>query len=163
MATSSHRDPRSIITPDAFEVSDDLIGTPLAPPRRRLMALMIDGAVIGLITLVTSSFALILGVVAAIFFVRVGFKRTPVKGNVFGRAMRMSVGCLGLFIAIVTAIAWSTFGVDFGGIGSGTTVSATIDELQFEISLGSQASPSACSGRQTRLARSVPSSSYRSQ
>ncbi|MGB1779825.1 MAG: hypothetical protein ACPHQP_09745, partial [Longimicrobiales bacterium] len=73
MATSTHHDPRSIITPDAFEVSEDLIGMPLASPRRRAAALMIDGVVIGLITAVTKSFALILGVVAAAFFMRAGF------------------------------------------------------------------------------------------
>ena len=33
-------DPRSIITPDAFEVSSALLGTPLASPRRRLAALV---------------------------------------------------------------------------------------------------------------------------
>jgi hypothetical protein len=123
MATATHRDPRSIITPDAFEVSADLIGTPLATPRRRLAALAIDGVVIGFITLVTSSFALILGVVAALFFIRVGFKRTKVKGNVFGRAMRGSVGCLGIFIGIVTASIWSAVG--FGGGDDDTTPNIT--------------------------------------
>jgi len=45
--------------------------------------------------------------VAAIFFVRAGFKRTPVRGSAFNRAMRLSVGCLGLFIALVTAATWA--------------------------------------------------------
>ena len=76
---------------------------PLATPRRRAVALGIDFAVIGVLTLVTKSFSLILGVIAAIFFVRAGFKRTPVKGSVFNRAMRLSVGCFGFFIALVTA------------------------------------------------------------
>lgn len=107
------RDPRSIITPDAFDVSAELVGKPLARPRDRAWALVIDGVVIGLITAVTKSFALILGVVAAVLFVRAGFRRTPVRGSVFGRAMRVSVGCLGVFIAIVTAIAWAAFGIDF--------------------------------------------------
>ncbi len=113
MTSATHRDPRSIITPDAFEVQADLIGMPLAAPRRRAAALLIDGLVIAFITAVTKSFALILGVVAAAFFMRAGFKRTKVRGNVFGRAMRTSVGCLGVFIAIVTASLWSAFGVDF--------------------------------------------------
>jgi uncharacterized RDD family membrane protein YckC len=108
------RDPRSIITPDAYEVSPDLLGMPLAPPARRLVAILIDLAVIGVLVLVTSSFALVLGVVAAVFFIRAGFKRTPVRGSVFGRAMRFSVGCFGLFIALVTAALWSAFGIDFG-------------------------------------------------
>ncbi|HSM59145.1 MAG TPA: RDD family protein [Longimicrobiales bacterium] len=107
------RDPRSIITPDAFEVSAELLGMPLASPSRRFFALMIDLAVIGTITLLTRSFALVLGVVAAVFFVRAGFRRTPVRGSVFGRAMRLSVGCLGLVIGVGTAIVWTAVG--FGG------------------------------------------------
>lgn len=99
-------DPRSIITPDAFEVSEALLGMPLARPGRRLVAILVDLAVIGVITLLTQSFALILGVVAGVFFVRMSFKRTEVPGSAFGRAMRLSLGCLGLFIALVTAVVW---------------------------------------------------------
>lgn len=113
-ASSIQRDPRSVITPDAFDVSDDLLGMPLASPVRRLFAILIDLAVIGILTVVTKSFALVLGVAAAVFFVRAGFKRTPVRGSVFGRAMRFSVGCLGLVIALVTAIIWTSLGFDFG-------------------------------------------------
>ena len=120
------RDPRSIITPDAFEVSAELVGKPLARPRDRAWALVIDGIVIGLITAVTKSFALILGVVAAVLFVRAGFRRTPVRGSVFGRAMRVSVGCLGVVIAIVTAIAWAAFGIDFDTRSSDTAISKAL-------------------------------------
>jgi hypothetical protein len=109
VAASTHRDPRSIITPDAFEVSTALLGLPLASPGRRAVALALDGVVIGIITAVTQSFALILGVVAAALFMRAGFQRTAVPGSVFGRAMRFSVGCLGVVIAVATAIVWSSF------------------------------------------------------
>lgn len=105
------RDPRTIITPDAFEVSRELLGLPLAPPIKRLAALLIDLAVIGAITLLTKSFALVLGLVVAVLFIREGFKRTPVKGSVFGRAMRLSVGCLGTWIGIITVIVWMAVGV----------------------------------------------------
>lgn len=117
---SAHRDPRDIITPDAFEVSEELLGTPLATPSRRLTALLIDLVVVGFLTLVMSSLSMAVGVVAAIFFIRAGFKRTPVKGSVFGRAMRFSVGCLGVSIGLVTAVVWAVFGfnVGFGGNGS---------------------------------------------
>ncbi|MDA1102093.1 MAG: RDD family protein [Gemmatimonadetes bacterium] len=115
MPQGTHRDPRSIVTPDAFEVSSALIGMPLAPPRLRFVALMIDGVVIGVIAGVTKSFALILGVVAAVWFVRAGFKRTPIRGSVFSRAMRLSVGCLGVVIALITAATWSAVGFDFRG------------------------------------------------
>lgn len=110
------RDPRSIITPDAFEVSPELLGLPLAPPSKRLGALLIDFAVVGAITLLTKSFALILGVVVAVLFVREGFKRTPVRGSVFGRAMRLSVGCLGVGIGLITMVTWVSLGIG-GGMG----------------------------------------------
>ncbi|MEM7416094.1 MAG: RDD family protein [Gemmatimonadota bacterium] len=117
---SNHRDPRSIITPDALEVSSELFGRPLASPRRRAAALGVDGLVIVFITALTNSFALIVGVVAAALFVRAGFKRTPVRGSVFGRAMRFSVGCLGVVIAIITTGAWALFGPNLGRDGSST-------------------------------------------
>lgn len=113
MATTGQRDPRSIVTPDAFEVSTELIGTPLASPTRRAVALAIDGVVIVALTALTKSFSLILGVIAAALFIRAGFRRTAVRGSVFGRAMRFSVGCLGLLIALVTAALWSSFGIGF--------------------------------------------------
>jgi hypothetical protein len=100
------RDPRSIITPDAFEVAPALLGLPLATPARRLAALLIDLAVIGLITLLTKNFGVVLGLVAAVLFIREGFKRTPVPGSAFGRAMRLSVGCLGTWIGIITVVVW---------------------------------------------------------
>lgn len=100
------RDPRSIVTPDAFEVAPALLGLPLAPPGRRLAALLIDLAVIGILTQLTKSFGVVLGLVIAVLFVREGFKRTPVRGSAFGRAMRLSVGCLGAWIGIITLVVW---------------------------------------------------------
>lgn len=111
------RDPRSIVTPDAFEVSTALLGLPLASPMRRLGAILVDLGVIGVVTLVTKSFALVLGVVVAVLFVRQGFRRTEVPGSVFNRAMRLSVGCLGLVIGVVTAIVWAAVGIG-GNLGS---------------------------------------------
>jgi len=107
-------DPRSIVTPDAFEVSPELLGLPLATPRARLLALLIDLAVIGVITAVTKNFALLLGILAAFLFIREGFKRTPVRGSVFGRAMRLSVGCLGVWIGIITIVIWGALGISAG-------------------------------------------------
>jgi uncharacterized RDD family membrane protein YckC len=109
------RDPRSIVTPDAFEVSKDLLGLKLAPPGRRFWALLVDLTVISILTVVTRSFALILGVIAAVLFVRAGFKRTPVRQSVFNRAMRGSVGCLGVVIGIATAVVWVSVGPGGGG------------------------------------------------
>ena len=98
----SGNDPRSIVTPDAFAVSDDLLGMPLASPGRRLSAILLDLVVIGLLTAVTKSFALVLGLVASVLFIRAGFKRVAVPGSAFGRAMRASVGCLGIVVGFFT-------------------------------------------------------------
>jgi uncharacterized RDD family membrane protein YckC len=130
------RDPRSVVTPDAFQVSDDLLGLPLASPSRRFFAILIDLMVIGFITAVTKSFALILGVVAAAVFIRAGFKRTPVKGSVFGRAMRFSVGCFGIIVAAVTAILWSIFGIDFGRSDAGADFASVAGGTEGGIVLG---------------------------
>ncbi len=108
-------DPRSVVTPDAFQVSRELLGLRLAPPGKRLAAMFADLIVIAILTALTRSFALILGVVAAVLFIRAGFKRTPVRGTVFGRAMRGSVGCLGVVIGTVTAIVWVAAGPGGGG------------------------------------------------
>jgi hypothetical protein len=105
------RDPRSIVTPDAFSISKELLGIKLAPPGKRLLALFVDLIVISILTAVTRSFASILGIVVAVLFIRQGFKRTPVRGTAVSRAMRGSVGCLGVVIGIVTSIVWiSTLG-----------------------------------------------------
>lgn len=128
MSPQPSHDPRGFITPDAFEVSPALLGMPLAAPSRRFAALLIDFVVIGFLTVVTKSFALVLGVVAAVFFIRVSFKRTDVRGSVFGRAMRFSLGCLGVFIGLTTALLWAAVGFDGFGGGDDPPAFVTVDE-----------------------------------
>lgn len=36
------RDPRNLVTPDAFKLSDEVLGKPLATPKRRALAIFID-------------------------------------------------------------------------------------------------------------------------
>jgi len=116
-------DPRSVITPDAFHVSPELLGLKLASGRRRLAAILIDFIVIGIITAATRSFALVLGVVIAVLLIRAGFKRNPARASkgdsntgstakltAFDRARRGSVGCLGVAIGVVTLIVWLNLG-----------------------------------------------------
>ncbi|MGD8319124.1 MAG: RDD family protein [Gemmatimonadota bacterium] len=131
------RDPRTIITPDAFELSEELLGLPLAPPMKRFWAILIDLAVIGLITLLTKSFAMVLGVVAAVFFIRASFKRTEVPNSAFGRAMRLSLGCLGLFIGLVTAIVWVAVGGNLFHRMTGGDNEARVTEAMEETGISS--------------------------
>jgi hypothetical protein len=46
---SSVRDPREIITPDAFTVAPELLGLPLARPARRAAAMLVDLVIVSLI------------------------------------------------------------------------------------------------------------------
>jgi hypothetical protein len=101
-APSTARDPRSIVTPEAFHVAPDLLGLPLASPRRRLAAILLDLVFVGILTFLTRSFALVLGAVVAAALLRTSRRRTEVRGNVFDRARRLSIGCLGLGIGSLT-------------------------------------------------------------
>ncbi len=106
MATNI-RDPRTIITPDAFEVSEALLGTPLAPPWRRLQALLIDMVVIGLLTVVTASISLILWGGVALFLISMAFRRPPNGlGQVATVLFRGATGCLGSLILVGVLIGY---------------------------------------------------------
>lgn len=96
------RDPRTIITPDAFSVDPPLLGTPLAPPRRRAIALVIDLIVVSLITTLTSGFWFVLGVVAAAFFFTTA--RKPGKGDGASKVFRVFLGCMGVTTLALTAV-----------------------------------------------------------
>ncbi len=106
MATNV-RDPRSIITPDAFEISKALLGTPLGRPSRRLWALLIDLVVIGILTAVTASISLILWGAVAIFFITMAFRK-PGKsfGQVTSILFRGATGCLGVVILFGVLIGY---------------------------------------------------------
>lgn len=103
-ARSNTPDPRSVVTPDAFHISPDLLGMPLASPRRRLAAILLDLVFIGILTVVTRSFALVLGIVVAAALLRASTRRTQIPGNVFDRARRLSIGCLGVGIGLMTIL-----------------------------------------------------------
>ncbi|MEK9499736.1 RDD family protein [Gaopeijia maritima] len=115
MATNV-RDPRSIITPDAFEISKDLLGTPLGAPSRRLWAMLIDLMVIGFLTVATASISLILWGAVAVFFITMAF-RSPGRsfGQVASILFRGATGCLGTVILIGVLIGYvaSNAGDDF--------------------------------------------------
>jgi uncharacterized RDD family membrane protein YckC len=116
MSAPAHsNDPRSVITPEAFHVSPELLGLPLAAPGRRLAAVLVDLVCIGIITAVTRSFALVLGIVVAAALVRAGSLRTRVPGNVYDRARRASIGCLGLSVGLITLVIWAAVAFEDDG------------------------------------------------
>ncbi len=94
------RDPKSIITPDAFSVDPSLLGTPLARPWRRLSALWIDLVLVALITLLTSGVWFILGVVITAFLL--ARARKGGTDDQRSRGFRLFLGCAGLTVLMVT-------------------------------------------------------------
>lgn len=106
MATGAY-DPRSIITPDAFSVDPELLGTPLAKPMRRAVAVFLDVIAVGLITALTSGIWFILGVVIAAFFLsRATNPGEPGKGTRrdFSKVFRLFLGCVGMGTLLLTGV-----------------------------------------------------------
>lgn len=79
-------DPRDIITPDAFEVDESLLGTPLAAPWQRLVAFLVDLAIAGFIANVAGG---LVSIVVVYVFYRLA-TRTEIKK----RWKRYARGCL---------------------------------------------------------------------
>jgi uncharacterized RDD family membrane protein YckC len=79
-------DPRDIVTPHAFQVDEALLGTPLAAPWQRLVALLMDLAIAGFIANVAGG---LVGVVVAYVFYRVA-----TRSEIQSRAKRWARGCL---------------------------------------------------------------------
>ena len=89
-------DPRSIVTPDAFSVTPDLLGTPLAEPWRRLVALLLDLVLIGFLQLLGWR---VLGGIAGLMLLRMATKRTD--GATATRAQKFALGCAGAMVFVV--------------------------------------------------------------
>ena len=90
-------DPRSIITQDAFQVSHDLLGTPLAGPGRRVVALLIDLMLIGMLQLLGWG---VLGGVAALIGLRLATRRVGAPMSPAGRG---ALGCASVLLFLVAA------------------------------------------------------------
>ncbi|KPK58449.1 MAG: hypothetical protein AMS21_10615, partial [Gemmatimonas sp. SG8_38_2] len=91
------QDPREIITPDAFSVAPELLGTPLARPWRRGVAMGIDLIAISILGSV-GWFAL--GLTVAFLCFRAAMR--PSAG-VLGKSARVTTyGSLGLFVLVLT-------------------------------------------------------------
>ncbi len=85
------------MTPDAFSVSSQLVGTPLATPRRRLAAIVVDLSLLALLKWL--SWRLLLGGATLMLFL--ALVRTPGAG----RWRRTLVGCGGTALAAATVFA----------------------------------------------------------
>ncbi len=105
--TTNIRDPRTIITPDAFSVSEALLGIPLAKPSSRLWAIIIDLIVISLLTVATESISLIIWGVVGAFFLQMAFRQPSGKMSQITSALfRGATGCLGMLILMGVGIGY---------------------------------------------------------
>jgi len=99
------RDPRSIITPEAFEIDDSLLGTPLARPRQRLFAILLDILIIGVLTAFTSGIGLLIWGSVAVFLLIAAFRGPGRRMGQFTSVLfRGSTGCLGLLILVIVSL-----------------------------------------------------------
>jgi uncharacterized RDD family membrane protein YckC len=101
-------DSKEIVTPDAFSVSPDLLGLPLAHPWRRAAAILLDLALIGLLA---NARAVLLARGGGTFNFRRAFKGR--EAGLGARAARAAIGCGGAVVVFVAVIAiWGTLFLD---------------------------------------------------
>ena len=105
---SNGQDPREIVTPDAFSVSSDLLGLPLAHPWRRAAAILID---LVLIALLANAKGVLFALAGGTFLFWLAFRgRKAGLGSTMARA---SIGCAGavtVFVAVL--VIWGTMFLD---------------------------------------------------
>jgi hypothetical protein len=104
------RDPREIITPDAFSVAPDLLGTALARPWRRGVAMGIDLLLIAIIAGLRISWFLLFIAVTILFF-RAAIRPSP--SVLSKRTRRVAFGALAGLALIGTLIAGYEAFTDF--------------------------------------------------
>jgi uncharacterized RDD family membrane protein YckC len=101
------RDPRSIITPAAFQIDRGLLGLPLAAPWTRFWALLIDLAMVALLTALLSDVQLLVWSAIGLVLMRLAFKQTGKSvSQAAGLLLRTSAGCLGVAILAIVLIVW---------------------------------------------------------
>lgn len=93
---SKLHDPKSMVTPDAFSVTPELLGTPLAAPWQRLTALVLDLMLVGLLKAL--SWRLLLGGAMLLLFLVLA--RRPGAG----RLQQTVVGCGGAMLVAATVL-----------------------------------------------------------
>lgn len=105
---SNGRDPREIVTPDAFSVSPDLLGLPLAHPWRRAAAILIDLLLIGLLA---NAKGVLLALAGGSFLFWLAFRGR--KAGLGSTTARAGIGCGGAVVVFVAVLAiWGSLFLD---------------------------------------------------
>lgn len=105
---SNGQDPREIVTPDAFSVSPDLLGLPLAHPWRRAAAILIDLALIGLLA---NAKGFLLALAGGGFLFWLAFRGR--KAGLGSTMARTAIGCGGALAMFVAVLAiWGSLFLD---------------------------------------------------
>lgn len=107
-------DPRDTVTPYAFNVDEKLLGTELATPKRRLVALLID---LLLAALIAALGGILVGFAVAFIFFRIATRRR--EQRTLKRWARAALATIGAFVLFITVIAV---------IGGGWSVSFSDEE-----------------------------------
>lgn len=87
------------VTPYAFSISEKIYGLPLAKPRQRMTALVIDGVMISMLTLV--SYVVLFGLYAGLFFNAARHFKSKDKNPLIRKLLRG----LGVFCFIIFAMS----------------------------------------------------------
>lgn len=127
------RDPKQIVTPYALEVAPELLGLPLATPRRRFAALLIDLAIAGILSLFG---ALLLATAVSILFFLIALRRKYEQWyKNFLKYVYATGGSALMFVLAVALIEATTasepYNVNVSGVPTGTQARAAVDWSAF--------------------------------
>ncbi len=130
-------DPRTIITPDAFQVAPELLGLALARPWRRAVAILIDLLLVAILANAQAVFfAFAFGVF--VFWMAVKSRHSDDAPSCARRAARGTLGCVGATtLTVVALFAWFGATADpekmpatLSGIGDVITLARSGDSVE---------------------------------
>jgi len=149
-------DPRTIITPDAFQVAPELLGLALARPWRRAAAILIDLTLVALLANAQAVFfAFAFGIF--VFWMAIKRRQTGTPPSCARRAARGGLGCMGATtLTAVALVTWFTAttqpdDVLFEADAGGQSIPVTLSTIADMIALGSGGDSTEVSAAAERL------------
>ena len=133
-------DPRTVITPDAFQVAPELLGLALAKPWRRAVAIFVDLALVAILANAQAVF-LAFAFGGFVFWLAVRSRNNRAPRSFARRAARATLGCLGaIALTVGTLVTWFAISTDpddvlFQADAGGTPVPVTLSGISDVIAL----------------------------